>query len=74
MQILFIIKYILEVDLSYPDELHSSHNDHPFSCDRISLLLPSTVGKKEIDLLNKICANTFFINGVCLRIILSLIH
>ena len=52
---------ILEVDLSYPDELHSSHNDHPFNCDSISVLLPSsTVGKKEIDLLNKICANTFF--------------
>ena len=29
--------YILEVDVSYPKELHNSHNDLPFMCERMEI-------------------------------------
>ena len=29
--------YLLEVDVSYPRELHNSHNDLPFMCERIKI-------------------------------------
>ena len=29
--------YILEVDVSYPAELHNQHNDLPFMCERIEI-------------------------------------
>ena len=29
--------YILEVDISYPRELHNSHNDLPFMCKRMEI-------------------------------------
>ena len=29
--------YILEVDVSYPKELHNSHNDVPFMCERMEI-------------------------------------
>ena len=29
--------YILELDVSYPKELHSSHNDLPFMCEKMKL-------------------------------------
>ena len=29
--------YILEVDVSYPAELHNSHNDLPFMCERMEI-------------------------------------
>ena len=29
--------YILEVDVSYPAELHNPHNDLPFMCERMEI-------------------------------------
>ena len=29
--------YVLEVDVNYPKELHNSHNDLPFMCERIEI-------------------------------------
>ena len=29
--------YILEVDVSYPKDLHDSHNDLPFMCERMEI-------------------------------------
>ena len=44
--------YILEVDVSYPRELHSSHNDLPFMCERmetngVEKLVPNLRDKKN---------------------------
>ena len=44
--------YILEVDVNYPKELHSSHNDLPFMCERIEIngllkLVPNLRDKKN---------------------------
>ena len=43
--------YILEVDVSYPKELHNPHNDLPFMCERIEInrvekLVPNLRDKK----------------------------
>ena len=54
--------YILEVDVSYPKELHNQHNDLPFMCERIEIngvekLVPNLRDKKNyvihIQALNK---------------------
>ena len=29
--------YLLEVDVHYPKELHNSHNDLPFMCERMKI-------------------------------------
>ena len=29
--------YLLEVDVSYPEELHDSHNDFPFMCEKMKI-------------------------------------
>ena len=44
--------YILEVDVSYPAELHNPHNDLPFMCDRMEIngvekLVPNLRDKKN---------------------------
>ena len=44
--------YILEVDVSYPKELHNPHNDLPFMCERMEInrvkkLVPSVRDKKN---------------------------
>ena len=44
--------YILEVDVSYPRELHNPHNDIPFMCERMEIngvekLLPNLRDKKN---------------------------
>ena len=43
--------YILEVDVSYPKDLHDSHNDLPFMCERMEIngvekLVPNLRDKK----------------------------
>ena len=44
--------YLLEVDVSYPAELHNDHNDLPFMCKRMKIngvgnLVPNLRGKKN---------------------------
>ena len=44
--------YILEVDVSYPAELHNPHNDLPFMCERMEIngvekLVPNLRDKKN---------------------------
>ena len=44
--------YLLEVDLSYPKELHNAHNDLPFMCERMEIngvekLVPNHKDKKN---------------------------
>ena len=44
--------YVLEVDVSYPKELHSPHNDLPFMCERMEIngvekLVPDLRDKKN---------------------------
>ena len=44
--------YLLEVDLKYPKELHDSHNDLPFMCERMKIngvekLIPNLYDKKR---------------------------
>ena len=44
--------YLLEVDVSYPKELHNQHNDLPFMCERMEIngvekLVPSLRDKKN---------------------------
>ena len=44
--------YILEVDVSYPKDLHDSHNDLPFMCERMEIngvekLVPNLNDKKN---------------------------
>ena len=29
--------YLLEVDVSYPEELHDNHNDFPFMCEKMKI-------------------------------------
>ena len=44
--------YLLEVDVSYPRDLHDSHNDLPFMCERLKIsrvekLVPNISNKKN---------------------------
>ena len=44
--------YLLEVDISYPKELHNQHNDFPFMCERMEInrvekLVPNLRDKKN---------------------------
>ena len=44
--------YLLEVDVSYPRDLHDSHNDLPFMCERMKIggvekLVPNLYDKKN---------------------------
>ena len=44
--------YLLEVDVSYPKELHNQHNDLPFMCERMEIngvekLVPNLRDKKN---------------------------
>ena len=44
--------YVLEVDVSYPKDLHDSHNDLPFTCERMEIngvekLVPNLRDKKN---------------------------
>ena len=44
--------YLLEVDVSYPAELHDLHNDLPFMCEHMEInhvekLVPNLYNKKN---------------------------
>ena len=44
--------YLLEVNVSYPRDLHDSHNDLPFMCERLKIggvekLVPNLCNKKS---------------------------
>ena len=44
--------YLLEVDVKYPKELHDSHNDLPFMCEKLKInkvekLVPNLYDKKK---------------------------
>ena len=44
--------YLLEVDVTYPRELHDSHNDLPFMCDKMKIngiekLVPNLYHKRK---------------------------
>ena len=44
--------YLLEVDVSYPEELHDLHNDLPFMCEKMEInhvekLVPNLYNKKN---------------------------
>ena len=44
--------YVLEVDVSYPKDLHDSHNDLPFMCEKMEIngvekLIPNLMDKKN---------------------------
>ena len=44
--------YLLEVDVKYPDDIHDSHNELPFLCERLKIngvekLTPNLYDKKR---------------------------
>ena len=66
--------YILEVDVSYPKELHNPHNDLPFMCERIEInrvekLVPNLRDKKNYVIHIRALAQAF-----TYRLILDRIH
>ena len=64
---------LLEVDVSYPKELHNSHNDLPFMCERIEIngvekLVPNFRDKKNyiihIQALNQALQHRLRLDGI----------
>ena len=65
--------YVLEVDVSYPKELHNSHNDLPFMCERMEIngvekLVPNLRDKKNyvihIQALNQALQHGLRLDGI----------
>ena len=65
--------YLLEVDVSYPKELHNSHNDLPFMCERMEIngvekLVPNLRDKKNyiihIQALNQALQHRLRLDGI----------
>ena len=65
--------YILEVDVSYPKDLHDSHNDLPFMCGRMEIngvekLVPNLRDKKSyvihIQALNQVLQHGLRLDGI----------
>ena len=65
--------YLLEVDVSYPKELHNSHNDLPFMCERMEIngvekLVPNLRDKKNyvihIQALNQALQHGLRLDGI----------
>lgn len=53
--------YMLEVDIDYPKELHSKHNDYPFLCER------QKIGKTEKLILNLNDKTNYVLHYLTLR-------
>ena len=65
--------YVLEVNVSYPRELHNQHNDLPFMCERIKIngvekLVPNLSDKKNyiihIQALNQVLQHGLSLDGI----------
>ena len=65
--------YLLEVDVSYPKELHDPHNDLPFMCERMEIngvekLVPNLTDKKNyvthIQALNEALQHGLNLDGI----------
>ena len=65
--------YLLEVDVSYPKDLHDSHNDLPFMCERMEIngvekLVPNLRDKKSycihIQALNQVLQHGLRLDGI----------
>ena len=65
--------YILEVDVSYPKDLHDSYNDLPFMCERMEIngvekLVPNLRDKKSyvihIQALNQVLQHGLRVDGI----------
>ena len=65
--------YLLEVDVSYPKELHNPHNDLPFMCERMEInevekLVPNLKDKKNyiihIQALNQVLQHGLRLDGI----------
>ena len=65
--------YLLEVDVSYPKDLHDSHNDLPFMCERMEIngvekLVPNLRDKKNyvvhIQALNQVLQHGFRLDRI----------
>ena len=65
--------YILEVDVSYPKELHNQHNDLPYMCERmknngVEKLVPNLRDKKnyviQIQALNQVLKHGLRLDGI----------
>ena len=65
--------YVLEVDVSYPKDLHDSHNDLPFMCEWMEIngvekLVPNLRDKKSyvihIQALNQVLQHGFRLDGI----------
>ena len=65
--------YVLEVDVSYPKDLHDSHNDLPFMCERMEIngvekLVPNLRDKKSyiihIQALNQALQHGLRLDGI----------
>ena len=63
--------YVLEVDVSYPKELHNQHNDLPFMCERMEIngvekLVPNLRDKKRyvIQALNQALQHGLRLDGI----------
>ena len=65
--------YLLEVDVSYPKELHNPHNDFPFMCERMEIngvekLVPNLRDKKSyiihIQALNQALQHGLRLDGI----------
>ena len=74
--------YLLEVDVSYPNELHNPHNDLPFMCERMEIngvekLVPNLRDKKNyvihIQALNQALQHRLRLDGIHRAIELDLI-
>ena len=65
--------YVLEVDVSYPKELHNPHNDLPFMCERMEIngvekLVPNLRDKRNyvihIQALNQVLQHGLRLDGI----------